>query len=215
MDTSPRRALGHGGVLGVLLALPLAGLSLVGLGHALGPHPVPPPAAAPATGATLVDDAAAACFRTPPAGAAGGLSHGYRFLWDFAGSYGGDAQETTWVYNRSCTDPDADFPLLVIHITNDGGHPSQGDRRRGRPVDLNRSKAPAVYYRSWMPRLLHTLLCKGGYWSPDEAVQCRWDAPTVNVLLVDLRHETYAIIGARANGIGERELVAIADRLPI
>ena len=208
----PRTTLGHGGVLGILLALPLAALSLVGIGRSLGPHPAPRPV--PAT-ATLVDAAADWCFRTPPAGIPDRLSHGYRFLWFFSGSYGDRAQETTWVYNRSCADPDANYPVLVIQITDDAGHPSPGDRRRGHPVDLNRSHTTAVYYQRWIPHLLHTLLCTGGYWFPDEKVRCRWDAATVNLLLVDARHETYAIIGGRANGIAEDELVAIAHGLRV
>jgi hypothetical protein len=203
--------LGHGGVLGILLALPLAALTLVGIGRSLGPHPAPRTAPAPAT---LVAAAADWCFRTPPAGIPDRLSHGYRFLWFFSGSYGDQGQETTWVYNRSCADPDANYPVLVIQITNGDGQSSGGDRRRGRRVDLNWSHETGTYYQRWMPHVLHTLLCTGGYWFPDEKVRCRWDAATVNLLLVDARKETYAIIGGRANGIGEDELVAIANRLP-
>jgi hypothetical protein len=211
VDIPPRPTLGHGGVLGILLALPVVAMTLVGMGHALGPHPVARTGAAPAT---LVDDTASSCFRPPP-GAPARVARGYRFLWDFAGAYGDHARETTWVYNRSCSDPDANYPLLVIRVTNDGGHPSAADRRRGRPVDVNGSHATAVYYRRWMPHLLHTLLCTGGYWFPDERVRCRWDADTVNLLLVDAGHDTYAIIGGRTNGIGEIELLAVASRLPV
>ncbi|MGH7746475.1 MAG: hypothetical protein ACREQ5_17200, partial [Candidatus Dormibacteria bacterium] len=103
---------------------------------------------------------------------------------------------------------------LVISIPNNGGNPSPGDRRRGRPVELEGSQATAVYYQRWLPAVLHTVLCTGGYWFPDEKVRCRWDAETVNLLLVDAHQQTYAIIGGRKNGIGKDELVAIAHRLP-
>lgn len=185
-------------------------MSLMGIGHALGPHPVP--RTGPAT-ATLVDSPATSCFRPPPDGIPDQLSHGYRFLWFFSGSYGDHGQETTWVYNRSCLDPDANYPVLVIRITNGDRQAAPGDRR-GRPVDVSLSHATATYYQRWMPHVLHTLLCSGGYWFPDQKVSCRWDAATVNLLLVDARRDTYAIIGGRTNGIGEDELVAIANRLP-
>ena len=203
----PPTTLGHGGVLGILLALPLAALTLVGLGRSLGPHPVP---RTPPVTATLVDAATEWCFRTPPAGIPDRLSHGYRFLWFFSGSYGDHGQETTWVYNRSCADPDANYPVLVIRITDGDG---QRDPRRGRQVDLDWSHATGTYYQGWMPRVLHTLLCTGGYWFPDEKVRCRWDAATVNLLMVNAPKETYAIIGGRVDGIGQDELVAIANRL--
>lgn len=189
-------------------------MTLMAVGHALGPHPAPRTGAATATPTPAADEAALRCFSAPPAGAPARVSRGYRFLWYFSGTYGDSGQETTWVYNRSCFDPDANYPVLVIHITNGQGDPSPGDRVRGRPVDLSSSHASAVYYQGWMPRVLHTLLCTGGYWFPDEKVRCRWDADTVNLLMVDARQETYAIIGGRVNGIGEDELVDIARRLP-
>ena len=46
------------------------------------------------------------------------LARGYRYLWYWSGSYGDHGQETTWVYNRSCADPDANWPVLVIRITD-------------------------------------------------------------------------------------------------
>ena len=209
------RSLGHGGLLGILLALPIAAFSLIGMGRALGPHPVAPVTGTPTTAAaTRVENAAGWCFGTPPAGAPDRLSRGYRFLWLFSGSYGDTAQETTWVYNRSCADPDANYPVLVIHITNGAVDDSDAGRAPGRTVDLGSSTATAVYYQRWLPHRLHTLLCSGGYWFPDQKVSCRWDAATVNLLLVNESDATYAVLGGRGNGIGENELAAIARRLP-
>ncbi len=198
----------------MLLALPIAALTLIGMGRALGPHPVAPVTGAATTAATRVENSARWCFGTPPAGAPDRLAKGYRFLWLFSGAYGDDAQETTWVYNRSCSDPDANYPVLVVHITDGAVDVSAADRGRGRTVDLSSSQATAEYYQRWLPRRLHTLLCTGGYWFPDEKVSCRWDAATVNLLLVNEQHETYVVLGGRTNGIGENELVAIARRLP-
>ena len=208
------RTLGHGGVLGLVLAIPVAAMSLIGMGRALGPHPAPRTIPVTATAATPAQASADQCFRTPPDGAPAQLARGYRYLWYWSGSYGDHAHETTWVYNRSCADPDANWPVLVIRITDAGGPASPARLHQGRLVDLNSAHGTAVYYQRWLPPVLHTVLCSGGYWFPDQKVSCRWDANAVNLLLVDARQDTYAILGCRTNGIGRDELVAIARRLP-
>ncbi|HEX6492586.1 MAG TPA: hypothetical protein VF112_03685 [Candidatus Dormibacteraeota bacterium] len=208
-----RRPLGHGGVAGVLLVLPLAALSLAGLGRALGPHP--PPRTAVVTATTVAQDTTDVCFQAPPAAAPRHLPSGYRFLWELSSPYGDHGRQDTWVYNRSCADPDAAYPVLVIRITNAGAPLSAGDRSRGRPVELGSPQATAVYYRKGLPHDLHQVLCRGSYWFPDATVSCRWESAAINLLLVEARHGTYAILGGRTNGIGENELVAIAHRLPV
>lgn len=207
----PRR-LGHSGVLGVLVATPLAALSLVGLGRTLGPHPPPPALIAPATGTTPARQAADQCYERPPAGTPTRLPRGYRYLWSLSSTLGDHGQQATWVYNRDCSDPDAAFPVLVIRVTSPDVPLTAGGK--GRSVELHSSQATALYYQRWLPPDLHMLLCRGSYWYPDATVACRWDTPTINLLLVKAGEATYAIVGGRSNGIGMNELVAIAHRLP-
>ena len=115
---------------------------------------------------------------------------------------------------HSRTEPDAAYPVLVIRVSDAGTLLSPGERRRGRSVDLNSPRAAAVYYRRGLPHDLRMVLCRGSYWFPDATVSCQWEAATINLLLVESRQDTYAILGGRTNGIGEPELVAIAHRLP-
>ena len=213
-DAAVRRfsPLGHGGVVGVLLALPLAALTLVAIGHGLGPHPR---VDATTAAATRAGDGADVCFHAPPAGAPRHLPLGYRFLWELTSPYGDHGHQDTWVYNRSCSDPDAAYPVLVIRIANAGALLSASERRRGRAVELDSLPATAVYYRKGLPHDLHQVLCRGSYWFPDATVSCRWEADAVNLLMVETRQDTYAILGGITNGIRQGELVTIAHRLPI
>ena len=166
------------------------------------------------TAATQADGDAEWCFHTPPAGAPARIARGYRFLWDYSGDYGARGQQTTLVYNRSCADPDANYPVLVIAITDQSGAPTPIGPH-GRPVSLNVAHASAIYYQGWMPSVLYTVLCSGGgaYFFPDQKASCRWNAATINLLMLTAGTRTYAILGARMNGIGEQELVSIARRL--
>ena len=211
----PRTPLGHGGVLGLILAIPLAALTLLGAGRVLGPHPPPRPVAATTTAATTqVDRDAEWCFHAPPAGAPARIPRGYRFLWDFGGDYGAHGQQTTWVYNRSCADPDANYPVLVIGITDESGAPTPTGPH-GRPISLSVAHATATYYHGWMPSVLFTVLCSGGgaYFFPDQRASCRWQATTINLVLLTTSEKMYAILGATVNGIGEPELATVARRL--
>jgi hypothetical protein len=59
------------------------------------------------------------------------------------------------------------------------------------------------------------VLCSGGgaYFFPDQKASCRWHTDAINILLLTTSRETYAIIGARVNGMGEQEFASIAQRL--
>ncbi len=72
-----------------------------------------------------------------------------------------------------------------------------------------------MYFHGWMPSVLYTVLCSGGgaYFFPDQKASCRWHTDTINLVLLTTSRETYAIIGARVNGIGEQELGSIAQRV--
>jgi hypothetical protein len=105
--------------------------------------------------------------------------------------------------------------VLVIDITDDGGAPTPTGPH-GRPVSPSAVHTSAMYYRGWMPSVLYTVLCSGGgaYFFPDQKASCRWNAGTINLLILTTTRETFAIVGARENGIGEHALVSIAQRLP-
>lgn len=199
----PLRRLGHGGFLATLASVPVAALILLQLGHSLDPHFVarftePQPAAAELT-----------CFDQPPPGAPQYLPNGYRFVSELRGSYGGPVgadTEVTWVYNRTCSDPDALYPVLVIHVPVTGAQLAFSDSSRQRPVSVALG-ATATYYNGWT-------------WdtridSPLQVPVPHWETRDANALVVSWPKGTFGILGARANGIGLGELLAIARELPL
>jgi hypothetical protein len=214
MDDSaahPIPRLGHGGSMAVIAVVPALAMILVLFGRAFGPHirvPVAP----------IKQAATSDCFGTPSQpGAPRELPKGYRFLWEFSGLYTasiGESKEATWVYNRSCADPDALYPVLVIRINVPGVGTHRPDLAHGRVIEVGARGTTSVYYDGWVPHGVRRVLCPGAYWAPDSE-PCRWDAPLVNMLAVDAPGGTYVILGAKLNGIGPDELVTIARRLPI
>jgi hypothetical protein len=203
-DERPDRRLGHGGFLAVLAGIPLAALTLLQLGHTLDPH------FAPRFSPPRVAAAELACFDEPPVGAPEYLPNGYRFVSELRGSYGGPVgadHEVTWVYNRTCADPDALYPVLVIHVPVAGAQLPLADVSRQHVVSAVHG-ASAIYYDGWTT------------WDAriDSALQVpvpHWETREANALVVSVRSETYGILGARFNGIGLGELLAIARELPL
>jgi hypothetical protein len=199
----PMRRLGHGGFLATLAGIPVAALMLFQLGHALDPHfaprfPPPQPASAELT-----------CFDAPPAGAPQYLPNGYRFVSELRGSYGGPVgadREVTWVYNRTCADPDALYPVLVIQVPVPGAQLAFSDSSRQRPVSVALGTT-ATYYNGWT-------------WdaridSPLQVPVPHWETRDANALVVSWPKGTFGILGARVNGIRLGELLAIARQLPL
>jgi hypothetical protein len=201
---TPRRRLGHAGFLAVLAGVPVAALALFQLGHALDPHfppTVPVPQAA---------EAELNCFDQPPPGAPQYLPNGFRVVSQLRGSYGGPVgadDEVTWVYNRSCADPTALYPVLVIKVTVSGAELALSDPERRRPVSIAQG-ANAVYYDGWTTP-------DARIDSPMQVPVPHWETREANALVVSWSGGTYGILGARTNGIGLGELVAIARKLPL
>ena len=192
------RGAGHGGTLAIIAATPLVALILVLIGRTLGPHPWPHLQSGPRSPAA---DCPAA-----PAGAPAELPRGYRFLWEFSGGYGANGREVTWVYSQSCADPDPEHPVLVMHLDPLAGGQQVQHVLHGRPVDVGVRGADAVYYDGWVaPDDVRRAFCP--------LVECRWDTPRVNVLVLTRSGGTYAILGTKSDGIGSAQLVTIAHRL--
>jgi len=199
----PMRRLGHGGFLAVLAGIPAAGLMLLGLGHSLDPHFAPHFDAPQTVAAELT------CFDEPPPGAPEYLPNGYRFVSELRGSYGGPVSadtEVTWVYNRTCADPDALYPVLVIQVPVPGAQLAFSDSSRQRPVSVALGTT-ATYYNGWT-------------WdaridSPLQVPVPHWETRDANALVLSWPKGTFGILGARANGIGLGELLAIARELPL
>jgi hypothetical protein len=199
----PVRRLGHGGFLAALAGVPVVALLLFLLGHALDPHFVP---RFPAPRSAAVE---LTCFDQPPPGAPQYLPNGYRFVSELRGSYGGPVgadTEVTWVYNRTCADPDALYPVLVIHVPVPGAQLALSESSRQRQVSVARG-ATATYYDGWTT------------WdarvdSPLQVPVPHWETRDANALVVSWPQGTYGILGARLNGIGLGELLAIARQLP-
>jgi len=205
MDSATRRVrtLGHGGALMVLAGLPAAALILYLVGHALAPHFV-------AT-TTLTAQAEAACFDQPPPGVPRYLPNGYRFVTQFRGSYMGpvgDNDEVTWVYNRTCTDPSALYPVLIFHVRVPGGTLALTEPARRHPVALGGHGVTAVYFDGWTTP-------EARVDSPLQVPVPHWETPQANALVVSWPGGTYGILGARDNGIGRGQLVTIARELPM
>ena len=112
----------------------------------------------------------------------------------------------TWVYNRTCADPEALYPVLVIQVPVPGAQLAFSDSSRQRPVSVALGTT-ATYYDGWT-------------WdaridSPLQVPVPHWETRDANALVVSWSGGTYGILGARFNGIGLGELVAIARQLPL
>ena len=202
-DERPLRRLGHGGFLAVLVGIPAAALTLYQFGHAVNPHFRPH---LPETQAAAVE---LTCFDEPPAGAPEYLPNGYRFVSELRGSYGGPVgadSEVTWVYNRTCADPDALYPVLIIQVPVSGAQLALAETERQRPVWVAPG-ASATYYDGWTTP-------DARIDSPLQVPVPHWETRDANALVVSWGRGTFGIIGARFNGIGLGELLAIARRLP-
>ena len=164
----------------------------------------------------------AACFGTPPPGSPRELPRGYRFLWTIPGPYVGErakGEQETSVYNRSCSDPDAPYPVLVIRVRSATGTLEPPIVIQGRVEPLGGRGLTAVYSDGSVGQDLRKILCRGEAQptTPDWWTQrrCRWEAPEVNALVVDEPGEAFAILGSKQNGIRREELVRIAQRLSL
>ncbi len=114
----------------------------------------------------------------------------------------------TWVYNRSCADPSALYPVLIIKVEVSGAELALSDPERRRPVPIATPGASAIYYDGWTTP-------DARIDSPLQVPVPRWETRAANALVVSWAGGTYGILGARTNGIGLGELIAIARELPL